>query len=115
MLTFVYDIQLRLFLALILCVAILIFHMFVYPFQRKSDNVLESFSLGTHVVLCGLTLIKALYYGEDSSFSKSLYVLNVIEKILIVAPVSIFMIVAIFCTAIKLIFCLRLCLAVLIP
>jgi hypothetical protein len=60
-LTFVYDIQLRLFLALILCVAILIFHMFVYPFQRKSDNVLESFSLGTHVVLCGLTLIKALY------------------------------------------------------
>ena len=67
------------------------------------------------MVLCGLTLIKALYYGEDSSFSKSLYVLNVIENILIVAPVSVIMIVAIFSIAIKLVFCLRLCLAVLIP
>jgi hypothetical protein len=83
--------------------------MFVNPFQRKSDNILESFSLGTHVVLCGLTLVKALHYGEDSSFSKSLYVLNVIEKILIVAPVSVIMIVAIFCIAIKLLFGLRLC------
>ncbi|CAB3990686.1 Hypothetical predicted protein, partial [Paramuricea clavata] len=102
-LTFVYDIQLRLFAALILCVAILIFHMFVYPFQRKSDNKLESFSLGSHVVLCGSTLIKALYYGEDySSFSKRLLVLNVIENILIVAPISIIMIVVIFSLAIKL-------------
>jgi hypothetical protein len=83
--------------------------MFVNPFQRKSDNILESFSLGTHVVLCDLTLVKTLHYGEDSSFSKSLYVLNVIEKILIVAPVSVIMIVAIFCIAIKLLFGLRLC------
>ena len=114
-LTFVYDIQLRLFLALILCVAILISHTIVYPFQRKRDNVLESFSLGTHVVLCGSTLIKALYYGEDfSSFSKTLPVLNVIENILIVAPLSIIMIVVIFSLAIKLVFGLKLCVSVLI-
>jgi hypothetical protein len=112
-LTFVYDIQLRLFLALILCVAILICHTIVYPFQRKSDNILESFSLGTHVVLCGSTLIKALYYGEDfSSFSKTFPVLNVIENILIVAPLSIIMIVVIL--AIKLVFGLKLCVSVLI-
>ena len=114
-LTFVYDIQLRLFAALILCVAILVFHTFVYPFQRKSDNILESFSLGTHVVLCGSTLIKALYYGEDySSFSKSLPVLNVIENILIVAPLSIIMIVVIFSLAIKLVFGFKFLVSVLI-
>ena len=114
-LTFVYDIQLRLFAALILCVAILIFHMFVYPFQRKSDNILESFSLGTHVVLCGSTLIKALYYGEDySSFSKRLPVLNVVENILIVAPLSIIMIVVIFSLAIKLVFGFKFLVSVLI-
>jgi hypothetical protein len=113
-LTFVYDIQLRLFLALILCVAILIFHMFVNPFQRKSDNVLESFSLGTHVVLCGSTLIKALYYGEDSSFSNRLPVLNVIENILIVAPLSVIMIVVVVSIAIKLVFGLKLCVSVVI-
>ena len=114
-LTFVYDIQLRLFLALILCVAILIFHMFVNPFQRKSDNVLESFSLGTHVVLCGSTLIKALYYGEDSSsFSNRLPVLNVIENILIVAPLSFIVIVVIVSIAIKLVLGLKLCVSVVI-
>ena len=114
-LTFVYDIQLRLFVALILCVAILIFHMFVYPFQRKSDNVLESFSLGTHVVLCGSTLIKALYYGEDSSsFSNPLPVLNVIENILIVAPLSVIMILVVVSMAIKLVFGLKLCVSVVI-
>jgi hypothetical protein len=114
-LTFVYDIQLRLFLALILCVAILIFHMFVCPFQRKSDNVLESFSLGTHVVLCGSTLIKALYYGEDySSFSNRLPVLNVIETILIVAPLSVIMIVVVVSIAVKLVSGLKFCVAVVI-
>ncbi len=113
-LTFVYDIQLKLFLALILCVAILILHMLVNPFQRKRDNILESFSLGTHVVLCGLTLIKALYYGEDYSFSESFPVLNVIENILIVAPLSIIMIVIILSIAIKLVFGLKLCILFLI-
>ncbi|CAB4038230.1 Hypothetical predicted protein, partial [Paramuricea clavata] len=114
-LTFVYDIQLRLFLALFLCVAILIFHTIVYPFQRKSDNVLESFSLGTHVVLCGSTLIKALYYGEDySSFSNRLPVLHVIENILIVAPLSVIMIVVVVSIAIKLVFGLKLCVSVVI-
>ena len=113
-LTFVYDIQLKLFLALTLCVAISILHMLVNPFQRKRDNVLESFSLGTHVVLCGLTLIKALYYGEDYSFKESFPVLNVIENILIVAPLSIIMIVVILSIAIKLVFGIKLCVLFLI-
>ena len=113
-LTFVYDFQLKLFLALTLCVAILIFHMFVNPFQRKCDNILESFSLGAHVVLCCLTLLRALYYGQDYSFSKSLPLLNVIEKILIVAPLSVIVIVVIVCIVVKLAFGLRFCVSVFI-
>ena len=108
-LNFVYNIQVKLFLALTLCVTILLFHMFVYPFERKRDNVLESFSLGSHVVLCGLTLIKALYYGEDYSFTKSLPVLNVVETVLVVAPLLVVIILVIFCLIIKFAFRLKVC------
>ena len=113
--TFVYDIQLRLFLALTLCVAILVVHMFVNPFQRKRDNVLESFSLGAHVILCCLMLIQGFYYGEDDySTSNSLSLLNLIAYILIVAPLSIVMIVVIFSFIIKLAFSLKLGVSVLL-
>ena len=112
-LTFVYDIQLRLLLALIVCVAILIVHMFVNPFQRKRDNVLESFSLATHVIICGLTLVKALHYGEDFPVSKSLSVLNVIENTLIIAPLFTIAIAVIFSMIIKLVFGLKFCVSVL--
>ena len=113
-LTFVYDIQLKLFLALTVCVAILIIHMLVKPFQRKLDNVLETFSLGVHVVLCGLILIKALYYGEDSSMSKNLLVLNVLQTVLIVAPWSVIVLVVVVSIVIKFIFGLKYCIIVLI-
>ena len=113
-LTFVYDIQLKLFLALTVCVAILIIHMLVKPFQRKLDNVLETFSLGVHVVLCGLILIKALYYGEDSSMSKNLLVLNVLQTVLIVAPWSVIVLVVVVSIVIKFIFGLKFCIIVLI-
>ena len=113
-LTFVQDIQLRLFLALILLVAILILHMFVNPFQRKRDNVLESFSLAIHVIFCGSTSIKVLYYGEDSPVPKSLSLLNMIENILTITPLSIIMILVIFSIIIKLGFCLTFCVSILI-
>ena len=104
-LTFVYDIHLRLLLALTLCVCIVLVHMFVNPFQRQHENVLESFSLGTHVILCGSTLIKALYNGEDSSsLPNSFPLLNLIENVLIIAPLSIIMIFLISSIIIKLLF-----------
>jgi lysylphosphatidylglycerol synthetase-like protein (DUF2156 family) len=113
-LTFVYDIQLRLFLALVVCVAILILHMFVNPFQIKRYNVIESLSLATHVVLCASTLIKALQYGEDdTSYSKSLPVLKVIETTIVIAPLSIIMIVVIFSIVIKLVCGVKLCVSLL--
>ena len=101
-LTFVYDIQLKLFLTLITCVAILFIHMVVNPFQRKLDNLLESSSLSVHVILCGSTLIKAFYSGEDNSFSKSLPILNIVEDVLIVGPITIIAILVVFSIAIKL-------------
>ena len=113
-LTVVYDIQLRLFVALTVCVMISIVHTFVYPFQRKRDNVLESFSLGAHVVLCSSTLIKTLYYGEEYSFSKSFPLLWWTENVLIVAPLSIIMIVIILCFVARLAFCLKFCTSALI-
>ena len=111
-LTFVYDIQLKLFLALTVCVAILIIHMLVKPFQRKLDNVLETFSLGVQVVLCGSTLIKSLYYGEDYPL-KCLPVLNVIENVIVIGPISIVMVIIIFSLVIKFIFALKFCTSVL--
>ena len=101
-LTFVYDIQFKLFLTLISCVAILFIYMVVNPFQRRLDNLLESSSLSVHVILCGSTLIKAFYSGEDNSFSKSLPILNIIEDVLIVGPISIIAVLIIFPIAIKL-------------
>jgi hypothetical protein len=88
--------------------------MFVNPFQRKRDNILESFSLSVHVVLCGLYLVKAVYYGEDvSSMLESLPVLNVIENILIVGPLSIVVIIAVLSVVIKVAFGLKRCALVL--
>ena len=104
-LTFVYDIYLRLLLALTLCVFIVLVHMFLNPFQRQHENVLESFSLGTHVILCGSTLIKALYNGEDSSsLPNSFSLLNLIENVLLIAPLSMIMIFLIFSIIMKLLF-----------
>ena len=107
--TFIYDIQLRMFLALTVCVAILIIHTFVHPFQRKRDNILETFSLGAHVVLCASNLIKAFYYGEDYSFSKRLPVLNVVESLLVVAPLSVIIIVVIICIIVNCAFACKFC------
>ena len=113
-LTFVYDIQLKLFLALTLCVAILFLHMVVNPFQRKLDNLLESFSLSVHVVVCGLTLMKTLYYGEDYSVSKRFPVLHAVENILILAPVSIIVIFIVLSVALKLVLSVRRCITVIV-
>ena len=113
-LTFVYDIQLKLFLTLILCVAILFIHMAVNPFQRKLDNLLESSSLSVHVILCGSMLAKAFYSGEDNSFSNILPVLNIVEDVFIVGPISIIIVLIIFSIAIKLASGIKRCVLILI-
>ena len=88
--TFVHDNRLKMMLTLTLCVAILASHMYIKPFTRPCDNAIESLSLSTLTVLCGLTLIKSLYNGEDVSFSSYdpalLHYFSTFENIVVVAP-----------------------------
>ena len=89
-LTFVHDNRLKMMLTLTLCVAILASHMYIKPFTRPCDNAIESLSLSTLTVLCGFTLIKSLYNGEDVSSSSEdpalLHYFNTFENIVVVAP-----------------------------
>ena len=89
-LTFVHDNRLKMMLTLTFCVAILTSHMYIKPFTRPRDNAIESLSLSTLTVLCGLTLIKCLYNGEDVSSSSEdpalLHYFNTFENIVVVAP-----------------------------
>ena len=105
-LTFIYDHCLRMIVALIICVAILISHMYVNPFISSRDNLIETMSLGTLIVFCGLTLVQALYQGEDfSSSSNSLSLLMVfdgVENVLIVTPLAILFFVVALSLLIKL-------------
>ena len=89
-LTFVQDTRLKMMLTLTLCVAILASHTYIKPFTRPCDNAIESLSLSTLTVLCGVTLIKSLYNGEgiSSSFDNLslLHYFNTFENIVMVAP-----------------------------
>ena len=89
-LTFVQDTRLKMMLTLTLCVAILASHTYIKPFTRPCDNAIESLSLSTLTVLCGFTLIKSLYNGEDISSSSDnpslLHYFNTFENIVVVAP-----------------------------
>ncbi|CAB4028866.1 Hypothetical predicted protein [Paramuricea clavata] len=113
-LTFVHDNRLKMMLTLILCVAILTSHMYIKPFTRPCDNAIEALSLSTLTVLCGFTLIKNLYYGEDmSSLSDSLnliHVFNKLENIVVVAPLVILMFIVILSVLGKLLLLIRKCL-----
>ena len=115
-LTFTYDNRLRMMLALIICVAILVSHMYVHPFISASENIFETLSLSTLVIVCGFTLVKALYQGEDfSSTSGSLSLLSVfglVENILIILPAAIIIFVVVLSLLIGITFFFRFCIRV---
>ena len=104
--TFIHDARLRMLVILIICVAILLSHLYVKPFSSDFENLLESLSLSTLIIICGITLVKVLYHGEDySSFpssSKLLRKLNLTESILILAPATLVVLIATICICIKL-------------
>ena len=117
-LTFIYDNRLKMFIALVICVIILISHMYVKPFTSSADNFMETLSLGTLIVVCGLTFIKAFYQGEDFSSSNSSSALlnsfEMVEEILIIVPLGIAFFIFSLSLSIKLMFglqqCFRVCL-----
>ena len=73
--------------------------MSVNPFHSRRDNVLESFSLAIHVLLCGTTYANACTFYGDSFFNFALP--NFIENILIVLPLAIVILVIIFSIVVK--------------
>ena len=112
-LTFIHDGRLRMVIAVLICIVILMSHMYVKPYINSLENFTESLSLGTLVFLCTLTLVKSFYQGEDfSSFSKSVNLLNsfdMVENILIFLPLAIIIFIATLSILIRLIFILKLC------
>ncbi|XP_046849287.1 uncharacterized protein LOC124442832 [Xenia sp. Carnegie-2017] len=115
-LTFVQDNRVKMILALTICVAILVFHTYAKPFVNPRDNVIESFSLSVHVILCSLILVKCVYYGEDlspSSDSQSIIRLfDMIQNFLVITPVIILMLVLLLSIFGRLLIVIRKCLHV---
>lgn len=105
-LTFTYDNRLRMLITLILGVFILVSHLYVHPFVR-AENFFETVSLSSLIVICGLSLIKALNQGEDySSLSSSMELLNAfdtVENVLIVTPAALVVLILTFSLFFKLI------------
>ena len=112
-LTFVHDNILKMMLTLTLFVAILTSHMYFKPFIRPRDNAIETLSLSTLTILCGFTLIKGVYYGEDvSSLSGSLGLLdflNWLENAAVVAPLAILVFIVVLSVLARLFLLVRKC------
>ena len=89
-LTFVYENCVKAILSLIVCVAILLTHVLVKPFRSNVDNVLETLSLGTLIIISALKLIESIYNGQylDSDSVSFLHLINLMENILIISPVA---------------------------
>ena len=97
--TFMYDVNLRMFFVHLACIIILVSHLYVKPFKRPSDNIMEMLSLSILVILSGITHIKAIYDGTDKSaqdVNPQLFnVISTIETVLIVAPLSVSLLIVI--------------------
>lgn len=111
-LTFIYDNRLKMILVLTLCVAILISHMYVKPFHNSRDNLFETASLCTHIILCGLVMVRNLCYsGEVTSTSNFglLNALHLLESILVALPMAIVSFAVVISLLIRLVLILRQC------
>ena len=113
-LTFVHDNWLKMMITLILCVAILTSHMHVKPFIRPRDNAIEALSLSILTVLCGFTLIKSLCYSQNVSLMSDhlslIHFFNLVENVLVLAPLVILVIVIILSVVGRLLLLVRKCL-----
>lgn len=111
-LTFINDIRLKMILVLILCVAILVCHMYAKPFHNSRDNHLETASLCTHIILCGLVMIRNLCYGSEVTSTSNfalLKALHLLESILVVLPMAIISLSVLASLLIRIVLILRRC------
>jgi hypothetical protein len=110
-LTFVFDNLMKATVSTMLCVAILLTHVFVKPFKTASDNVLETLSLGTLIIISLFSLVKSIYNGDhdDLDSGSLLDIINVTENILIVSPVVLIISLVTLCILFKLVLMFRFC------
>ena len=110
-LTFVYDNRVKATLAMMLFGAILLPHVFIKPFKTASDNVLETLSLVTLVIISGFSVINSIYYGEDldSSSSSLLNMVNLIQNILTISPIALILSLVVLSILLKLVTMFRFC------
>ena len=108
-LTFVFDNQMKAILSTILFVAILLIHVFVRPFKATKDNVLETLSLGTLIIISLLTLVKGFYFGDDLHSAQGLlFTVNLMENILVIFPIALIVSLIIISIFLKLVVMFRL-------
>ncbi|CAB4028405.1 Hypothetical predicted protein [Paramuricea clavata] len=109
--TFVHDTRVKATLFMIVCTVILLPHVLIKPFKSASDNVLETLSLAVLIIISGFSLIKSIYYGEDSDSSSKalLHMINVIENVLIIFPVALILSLVMLSILLKLVMVFRLC------
>lgn len=108
-LTFVPDNSMKATLSTMLCVAILLVHVFVRPFKDTRDNVLETLSLGTLIIISLCSLVKSIYNGEDLDSGNLLKMVNTVEYILIISPLALILFLVILCIIFKVVAILRFC------
>ncbi len=110
-LTFVYDNRVKTTFSMMLFGAILLSHVFVKPFKTANDNVLETLSLGTLVIISGFSVINSIYYGEDldSGSSSLLNMVNLIQNILTISPIALILSLVVLSILLKLVRMFRFC------
>ena len=91
-LTFVYVHVKKATLSMILCVVILLVHVFVKLFKTTRENVFETLSLGTLIIISEFSLLKSCnYYGkhlDSNSLSFLKMMITLMENILIILPAA---------------------------
>ena len=108
-LTFVYDNHMKATLSTMLCVAILLMHVFVRPFKATRDNILETLSLGTLIIISLCSLVKSVYNGQNLDSGNLLIMVNTIEDILIITPLALILFLVILCIISKVVAMIRFC------
>jgi hypothetical protein len=71
------DNRVRALIMIVICLAMLVCHMYVRPFISVHENFFATLSLCSIIIICALSLLKAVYHGEDySSRSESQFLLS---------------------------------------
>ena len=86
------DNRVRALIMMVICLVMLVSHMYIRPFISVHENFLATLSLCSIIIVCALSLLKAVYYGEDcSSLPESQFLLIASDRainILLTIPVA---------------------------